>query len=369
MRGGAALGKLIGTLLVVAGAALAGCQTAASGGAVAAPSAPSAPIGQPPSESVIRVAVTFDDLPSHGPLLPGQSIVDVHRQIVDTLVAHRLPSVYGFINGVGVERFPDGRRVLELWRDAGYPLGNHTWAHEDVGVVGAEAFARGIDRNDALLAELVGDDAAARRSRRVFRYPFLRQGPDRATLDAVRAHLSHNDYRLAEVTVDFGDYAYNRAFVRCSEAALPAALEALRWDYVHRGVEHLKWSEAASRVIYGRAIPHVLLMHTGTFDALVLDELLRAYEAEGVRWVTLDEALDDPAYHEDVRVPSPSGGTLLEQRMDRDHPPVPPYHIQSVRLLEHVCSSGAPPAGPRPAGAPAAGAAPPASTPSRAPAQ
>jgi hypothetical protein len=85
-----------------------------------------------------------------------------------------------------------------------------------------------------------------------------------------------------------------------------------------------------------------LLLHTGTFDAVVLDELLRAYEEEGVQWVPLDEVLADAAYQEDVRVPSPSGGTLLEQRIERDQPATPPYHIQSESLLEHVCRDAPP---------------------------
>jgi peptidoglycan/xylan/chitin deacetylase (PgdA/CDA1 family) len=335
------LGRFI-VLFLFSCVALAACQPRSGAGPALAPSETDTPARA--SKATIRVAVTFDDLPAHGPLLPQQTIVDVHRQILDTLTAHRVPSVYGFINGAAIERHPDGRQVLELWRDAGHPLGNHTWAHDDIGEVGAESFARGIDRNDRLLAELVGDDAGARRARRVFRYPFLRQGRDRATLDAVRAHLQQNDYRLAEVTIDFGDWAYNRPFVRCSAASAPEAIEALRWTYVNRGIEFLDWSEAASRVIYGRPIPHVLVLHTGTFDALVLDELLRAYEEKGVRWITLDEALEDAAYHEDVRVPGPSR-TLLEQRIERDHPPVPPYHVQSDRLLAHVCRGGVPAAG------------------------
>jgi peptidoglycan-N-acetylglucosamine deacetylase len=337
------IGKAIVPFFLSSCVAVAACHPPSGAASVVAPTEATAP--EQASRPVIRVAVTFDDLPSHGPLLPQQTIVDVHRQILDTLAMHRVPSVYGFINGGEIERQSLGRQVLELWRDTGHPLGNHTWAHDDIGKVGAEAFARGIDRNDLLLAELIGDDAGARRSRRVFRYPFLRQGRDRATLDAVRAHLQQNDYRLAEVTIDFGDWAYNRPFVRCSAAAAPDAIEALRWNFVNRGVEFLEWSEAASRVIYGRPIPHVLLLHTGTFDAVVLDELLRAYEEKGVRWITLDEALEDAAYKEDVRVPGRSGGTLLEQRIERDRPPVPPFHIPSDRLLDHVCRVGAPQGG------------------------
>jgi hypothetical protein len=61
-----------------------------------------------------------------------------------------------------------------------------------------------------------------------------------------------------------------------------------------------------------------------------------------VRWITLDEALSDAAYHEDVRVPARVGGSLLEQRIERDHPPAPPYHLQSDSLLAHVCRDAPP---------------------------
>jgi peptidoglycan/xylan/chitin deacetylase (PgdA/CDA1 family) len=290
----------------------------------------------------VPIALTFDDLPAHGPTLPGQSYLDIHRQILDTLSAHHVPRVYGFINGAGIETHADGRQVLELWRDAGHPLGNHTWSHPDIGQVGAAAAIREIDRNDQLLAELMGDSPEARHARRVFRYPFLHQGRDRQTLDAVRAHLAEQGYRIAEVSVDFGDWAYNGPFARCSAAHADSTIATLRWNYTHRGLEFLDWSQAASRVIWGRQIPHIVLLHSGAFDAVMLDELLTSYEQKGARWITLDEALADPAYQEDVRVPSPNQGTLLEQRIERDAPATPPYHIQSDTLLRHICRDPSP---------------------------
>jgi peptidoglycan-N-acetylglucosamine deacetylase len=283
------------------------------------------------------VAVTFDDLPSHGPLATGETILEVHRRLLEVLAAHHVPQVYGFINGAKTETEPDGRRVLELWRDAGQPLGNHTWSHPDLGKVGAEAFMREIERNDALLAELVGDSDAARRARRVFRYPYLHQGTDGGMLDAVRSYLGDNGYRIAEVTIDFGDWAYNPAYVRCSRAHAEPAVAALSEDIRLRSVESLKWSEQTARAIWGRAIPHILLMHSGSFDARVLDDLLTNYEKDGVRWITLEQALEDAAYQQDVRVPSPNGGTLLEQLIQRDAASHPPFMIQPIGLLEQIC--------------------------------
>ncbi len=305
---------------------------------IAAPEPPPpAPLGP------LQVAVTIDDLPKHGPLSPGETQLSVHAKLLDVLDAHGVPMVYGFVNAAKLERVADGRETLELWRDRGHPLGNHTFSHANINEVGSAKFIADIERNDAVLADIVGDSPAARRSRRAFRYPYLRQGADATTLDAVRDYLQANDYRLAEVTVDFGDWAYNAPYARCRERGDEDAIADLRWSFVATGVAFLKWSDQAARALYRRRIPHVLLLHSGSFDAAVLDELLTAYERRGVEWITLDAALADPAYQEDVRAPSEYGGTLLEQRIELAKaeapraPGPPPFMIQPVGLLENIC--------------------------------
>ncbi len=295
----------------------------------------------------LRVAITIDDLPAHGPLSPGESQLSVHAKLLEVLDAHGVPGAYGFVNAAKLERVADGRAVLELWRDRGHPLGNHTFSHANINEVGVAAFIADIERNDAVLADIMGDSATARRSRRAFRYPYLRQGADAATLDAVRDYLRDNGYQLAEVTVDFGDWAYNAPYARCRARGDEDAIADLRWSFVANGVGFLRWSDRAARALYGRRIPHVLLLHSGSFDAAVLDDLLTAYEHIGVEWITLDAALADPAYQEDVRAPSKYGGTLLEQRIELaegDEPgpepeteSPPPFMIQPVGLLQNVC--------------------------------
>src|SRR6185295_6186193 len=53
-----------------------------------------------------QVALTFDDLPSHGPLPPGMTRVDVAKSILGTLRARHAPPVYGFINARQLEAHP-----------------------------------------------------------------------------------------------------------------------------------------------------------------------------------------------------------------------------------------------------------------------
>ena len=95
---------------------------------------------QSASAGTQRVALTFDDLPDHGPLPPGLSRVDVAKSILGTLKAHHAPAVYGFINAKGIRDFPDTAEFLDIWHAAGHPLGNHTFSHMDLHTNSVEAF-------------------------------------------------------------------------------------------------------------------------------------------------------------------------------------------------------------------------------------
>ena len=118
-----------------------------------------------------RVALTFDDLPDHGPLPPGVSRVDVAKRIIETLKTRQAPPVYGFINAKQLETRPADGEVLRLWREAGFPLGNHTFSHMDLNANTAEDFERDIVANEPTLRTYMGD-----RDWHWFRYPYLNEG-------------------------------------------------------------------------------------------------------------------------------------------------------------------------------------------------
>ena len=47
--------------------------------------------------SAQQVAITFDDLPTHGDLPEGQTRLDIANSILTTLRSQHMPLVYGFI--------------------------------------------------------------------------------------------------------------------------------------------------------------------------------------------------------------------------------------------------------------------------------
>lgn len=291
-----------------------------------------------------KMAITVDDLPTHGPLPRGVARADVHARLLDAFARHGVPEVRGYVIGEHALDSADHRKALQLWLDAGHPLGNHTWSHPNMEEIGVDAYLAEIDRNESVLAELTGDATGA--SWRSFRYPYLRQGFDELSSRRVRDHLAQGGYQIAEVSIDFWDWDYQAPYVRCLDAQSKSAasrqaaelgLAALRRTYLERATEMLDWHRAAALDAFGRPISHVLLLHGGVFTAEMIDELLDAYEARGVVWVTLDEALADPVYRDVPLPPRTHGDVLVEQAVISLGVEHPPWTRHPGALLGALC--------------------------------
>ena len=251
----------------------------AAAGVVAAADAPS------------RVALTFDDLPAHGMLPPGLSRADVTRGILAALAAHHAPATYGFLNAKGLAESADNAAVPRLWREAGHPLGNHTFSHLDLNTNTAEAFEQDVIANEPALRAAMGESGW-----RWLRYPYLDQGETPEKREAVAAFLKERGYRVADVTVSFDDWAYNDAYARCMEKGDGVALAWLAATFMERAEASLAAARTEARHTCGRDIAHVMLLHVGGFTSNMLPRLLDLVERRGFRLVTLDEAEADPVY-------------------------------------------------------------------------
>ncbi|MFL6605586.1 MAG: GDSL-type esterase/lipase family protein [Steroidobacteraceae bacterium] len=266
-----------------------------------------------------KLALTFDDLPVHGPLPPGETRVGIVQKIVAALQAARAPPSYGFINAASVNTEPDSAAVLEIWRDAGLPLGNHTWSHTNAAGHPPEDFEADVQRDEPLLRTLMsGADW------HWFRYPYLSEGATLEERARLRAFLAEEGYRIAGVTMGFADYLFNDPYARCVAQGNRQAVSELERKFLSAAQENLRFSRALSGELYGRDIPYVLLMHIGAFDARMLPRLLHFYRAQGVELVSLAEAQSDPWYKHysaDLRASGPAG---LEAAMGERHLALPP---------------------------------------------
>jgi peptidoglycan/xylan/chitin deacetylase (PgdA/CDA1 family) len=264
----------------------------------------------------LKVALTFDDLPINGTLPLGSKQSDFARDTIAVLKKHRIPPSYGFINAKKLERNPDGALALRIWVEGGHPLANHTYDHLDFTRNSVEDFQREILHNEPALELLMPEGAfRGKHDWRWFRYPYLHEGDTLEKRRAVRAFLADNGYRIAQTTLDFGDYYWNSAYARCWMKQDPQSIRWLRESYLTAARDVMRMDVENSRKVFGRDIPHVLLLHLGSFSSHILPDLFKLLDEEGFEIVTLEEAQKDPAYDYDPDIADPRGGTLTELGM------------------------------------------------------
>jgi len=274
-----------------------------------------------------QIAFTFDDLPAHSSLPPGETRLDVATRIITALRQAHAPPIYGFVNGERVEEQPGDAAVLKAWRDAGNPLGNHTWSHMNLNQHSVEEFEADSNRNEPLLSEsMKGEDW------HWFRYPYLAEGDAPEKKEAIRSFLLQRGYKVAAVTMSFGDYQWNEPYARCKAKGDSAAIASLESSYLDAAEESIRFYQSLSHTLYGRDIPYVLLMHIGAFDAEMLPRLLSLYQSRGFQLVTLPEAEKDPFYDLDTNLALPSGPTMLEGVMQGRQLPMPLHPAPAVHL-------------------------------------
>lgn len=265
-----------------------------------------------------QLAITWDDLPAHGPLPPGETRVEIAQKIISAMQQAKLPPVYGFVNGVQTQNEPASAPVLQLWRDAGLPLGNHTWSHMNLNTNPLADWEQDVTRNEPMLRQYMGDA-----DWRWLRFPYLSEGDTAQKRTAERRFLASRGYKIASVTMSFGDYLYNEPYARCVSKKDSAAIAKLETSYLAAADAAIVYSRSMSKALYGHDIPYVLLMHVGAFDARMLPRLLALYRERGFSFVTLEKAESAPFYKNAIDPSLPSSPDSLEAAMAARGLPLP----------------------------------------------
>jgi peptidoglycan/xylan/chitin deacetylase (PgdA/CDA1 family) len=243
-----------------------------------------------PQEAKRQVCFTIDDLPWVSAV--PRSIEDVEKQtkqLLSGLAAHRIPAI-GFVNEGKLQRnglaMPEQEHLLKLWLDAGLELGNHTLSHRDFHATPLDEFKQEVVRGEPVTTRLMG------KRPRYFRHPMLHTGRSLDDKKGLEAFLAERGYRVAPVSIDNYDYIFARAYDRASGADRTRVLDT----YIEYMTAVVAYYEQQSQVIVGREIRQILLMHANSLNAHAIDRLAGMFEQRGYTFVTLDRALEDPAY-------------------------------------------------------------------------
>ena len=279
-----------------------------------------------------KVALTFDDLPLNGTLPEGVSEVDIMSKVLPIFASRKAPAIYGFINAKKLEGNPNGAEALRLWMAAGHKLANHTYSHMDLSTSSFDAFSQDVIQNEPALLLL-----SPRDDWRWLRYPYLHEGETLEKRNAVRTFLDQRGYRIAQTTLDYEDYMWNSAYARCADKRDAKAIEWLRKSYLETAAGFLDGQRKMARMVYGREISHVLLLHLGAFSPEILPSLFDLLKAKGFELATLPEVQSDPAYQGNPEFVHTNTGTLLEQHLDKHKTKYPPMPPKPRKELDAIC--------------------------------
>ncbi|MEP6800815.1 MAG: polysaccharide deacetylase family protein [Acidobacteriota bacterium] len=266
---------------------------------LACAAAPGPPAARPHGLPAREVAVTIDDLPGvsiAGSAADTRALAAMTAKLLRALTDRSVPAV-GFVNagklGPPGSPAPERLAVLRSWRAAGLELGNHTFGHPDLHRVGLEAFERDVELGEPDLRALFAGSAA---SLRWFRHPFLHTGTSLGDKRALEAFLSRRGYRVAPVTIDNSEWIFARAYSDARDAGRRDLADRVAAAYVPYMDAKFDYFERQSEALFHREIRQVLLVHSNSLNADHFGELLDAVARRGYSFVSLDRALEDPAY-------------------------------------------------------------------------
>lgn len=241
-----------------------------------------------------RLAVTIDDVP-WAALATTDSVVAATDRLLATVIGWRVP-VTGFVIESRVERFegPEHRgRLLDRWLASGVELGNHTYRHRSANSISSSAFLGEIMRGERITRPLSRQYG---RPVRYFRHPYLELGPDSVYRSAVGRFLAGRGYQVAPVTIETMDYLFSRAYTAARRRGDAGLEHRVLQAYLAHLEQTAGFFEKFSSDLIGYEPPQVLLLHANVLNADNLGRVLGLFRGRGYRFVTLDEALRDPAY-------------------------------------------------------------------------
>ncbi len=234
-----------------------------------------------------RIALSFDDVPR----FQGSFMTPDERTIalIAALKEAGVAQAAFFITSGNLEEDygANGEARIKAYVDAGHVIANHSRSHTHLSENTAADYIADLDKTETWLAGRAG-------RRPWYRFPYLDEGHDLERRDAVRAALKQRGLGNGYVTVDFYDWAIDDLARKAIADERQIDLRALGQFYAETAVQAADFYDRIARETLGRSPAHVMLLHETDLNALFIEDVVAALQADGWEIVTADEAFADP---------------------------------------------------------------------------
>lgn len=249
-----------------------------------------------------QVAITMDDFRwADAPKLNAEAR---NMAILTALLEHGNLKAALFVKGKNVDN-ERGRRLLRDWDAAGHTIANHSYSHLEYNSpnVTFDAYSQDILRGEAVLKD-------AKNFKKLYRFPYLKEGDSAEKRDRLRAFLREHGYRNGHVTIDASDWYVDGRLVKRITADPGADLKPYRDFYLSHIWERSLYYDGLARQLLGRGVRHTLLIHYNLLNALFLGDLLGMYKSRGWKLIDDERAFADPVFKRAPKI-VPAGESLI----------------------------------------------------------
>jgi peptidoglycan/xylan/chitin deacetylase (PgdA/CDA1 family) len=289
-----------------------------------------------------QIAITIDDLPAGAARFMSAAVItEMTTKLLAVLQREKVPAV-GFVNerklyynwGEADERI----RALNMWLDAGFELGNHTYGHTSLNRASLKEFEDSVIQGESVTKLLL---AQHNKQLRYFRHPYLDTGRDLETRREAEAFLFARGYRVAPVTMDGWDWNFTLVYDDAKKHGDTALQQEVVSNYLSHHAAVFDYYEKLSKSLLGYEPKQILLLHANNLEAEHLGELLELLRKRGYRFITLEDALSDDAYNSpDTYVGEDGRGWIEHWAITRGQPPLgapifPPAIGERAKSLPH----------------------------------
>ncbi len=251
---------------------------------------------QAPPKPDRQVAVTIDDLPAGmADRLPAADITALTTKLLTTLRDQKIP-VVGFVNEKKLYKtgeVDERIRALQMWLDYGFELGNHTFSHASLNQIELKDWEDDVVQGESVTRMLL---APRKMKLRYFRHPYLDTGRDLLTRRQAEAFLVGRGYRIAPITLDGWDWMFAGLYEDAKKRNDTALQQQIVKEYLAHHDAAIAYAEQLSVKVVGYEPRQILLLHASNLEADHIGELLDLLRKRGYRFITLEDALGDPAY-------------------------------------------------------------------------
>lgn len=234
-----------------------------------------------------EIAITFDDSPrqAEGYFNGPQRA----KKLIEELKSHDVAQVVFFSNSqaLDVQRLGgEGRQRLKTYGEAGHIIANHTDTHPNFNEISLEEYVQDFLSAGEKLSQF-------KNFKKLFRFPYLREGDTREKRDGMRDMLNKLGYTNAYITLNNYDWYIESLFQNAIKKGVSIDFDRLRQFYVEVIMESIVYYDQMAQTHLGRSPKHVLLLHEMDISALFIGDLVDELRRQGWKIISPEQAYTD----------------------------------------------------------------------------